>query len=71
MVKLTGNPKQPFALGVILIVALPLTGLNDGISVTPILSLKPIEVPPVMSKTTDEGVPFNPIIEDIKPLHRF
>ena len=32
-------------------------GLNDGISVTSVWSGRPIEAPPVISKTRPEGVP--------------
>jgi hypothetical protein len=47
------------ALGVIVTVADPTEGVKDGILVTPVWSASPTPAPPVISKTTPEGVPDN------------
>ena len=59
MLYVRGVPVQPFALGVIVTVAVPATGLYEGIDVTPVRSDKPTDVPPVTSKTTPTGEPDN------------
>ena len=68
MLKVTGDPAQLLALGVILIVAFPVTGVKTGIAVTPVLSESPMAAPPVISKTTPDGVPVKKIALVFIPL---
>jgi hypothetical protein len=55
--KCADDPVHPLALGITVIVALPSTGVNAGIVLTPEISGSPIDVPPEMSKRTPEGIP--------------
>ena len=63
-----GFPVQPFALGMIVTVAVPVTVVKEGIAVTPVWSVKPMAAPPVISKTTPAGVPDNGMAVVVTPL---
>ena len=51
ILKVTGVPVHLSAFGVIVIVAVPVIGVNDGISVTSVTSANPMAAPPEISKT--------------------
>ena len=59
---------QSFALGVMLTVADPATGVNAGIAVTPVWLTSPIAAPPEISKTTPDGVPASVMAVVATPL---
>ena len=61
-------PVQPFALGVIVTVALPVIVVKEGIDNTPVTFANPTDAPPVISNTTPVGVPVNAIAEVITAL---
>jgi hypothetical protein len=67
-VNVIGAPVQLFALGVTVRVALPEPGIKEGIAVTPVWLARPMEAPPVMSKTTPEGVPERGIGAEGTPM---
>ena len=66
----TGSPIQPFAFGVIVIVALTgalvlFEGVNTGIAVTFVRFAKPIEEPPEISKVIPLKFPSKGIVPSV------
>ena len=65
----TGIPIQ-LLRGVTVSVAVPAKAINAGISVTPVKSESPIELPPVTSKTVPTGAPVKAIAVVNSPSHK-
>jgi hypothetical protein len=63
----TAVPVQPFAFGVIVMIALPVRAVNEGTEVTPAWFGKPMAAPPVMSNVTPLGVPESTSAEATSP----
>jgi hypothetical protein len=69
IINVSGVPVQPFARGVMTMIAVPtLLAKNDGIAVTPVLLDNPMDAPPVISNTTPAGVPDSGIAVVVTPL---
>ena len=61
ILKVSGKPVQLLAMGVMVMVAVPVTGVKDEISVIPVWSDRPMAVPPEILNTTSAGVPVRDI----------
>jgi hypothetical protein len=66
----TGNPLQPLYRGMMVTEAVPATGKNEGMAVTPVTLGNPMDAPPEISKTTPAGVPLSAKVSDKMSLQK-